>query len=492
MSGIFLKFKRRLAAIRLARAIMSGVAVGLITGGTWLALSKLKLIGPEPITSVYVGIAATLIVGIIVFLLGRKSKENLATELDDSFGLKARVQTMIAYEGEDGDMLDMQRQDAEQSLSHIPLKAYKFKKLWIYITALMLGVAVLVGGFVVPNLRNYVPPQEDIPFEFSNMQKAGLKELIKYVDSSDLEEEFKTPMVAELRSLYDKLCGIETQADMLVAVNGSMEVICDITYASSTAKEILDELWNTNDIYFKHLAMTLDTSSWTSPSWGDFAESISKYMGTLMGDDKKEGESKGIILLAYAIDSMSLKLNTALDNSMVDENDEIYLAISNLFYGENGLVSILENKDALDDITAREALMLCFNEHSEELFNAISLNKVNAGVGEYAMMRLAGLFIVRLPDFERPIFIGQSINDKTEDEDDNNKAESDGGVGDGAIYGSSDMVLDPLTGEYVEYGTLLDKYYAIMYERLDGDSYTDGQKEMIKKYFGLLYSGIEE
>ena len=29
-----------------------------------------------------------------------------------------------------------------------------------------------------------------------------------------------------------------------------------------------------------------------------------------------------------------------------------------------------------------------------------------------------------------------------------------------------DLVLDPLTGEYVEYGTLIDKYYAIVFEKL--------------------------
>ena len=53
-------------------------------------------------------------------------------------------------------------------------------------------------------------------------------------------------------------------------------------------------------------------------------------------------------------------------------------------------------------------------------------------------------------------------------------------------------MLDPLTGELVEYGELLAKYNAIMYDKLDGDFYTDEEKKVIRKYFDLLYSGIEE
>ena len=67
-----------------------------------------------------------------------------------------------------------------------------------------------------------------------------------------------------------------------------------------------------------------------------------------------------------------------------------------------------------------------------------------------------------------------------------------GGVGDGAIFGSNDLVLDPVTGQYVEYGTLLDKYYAVVFEKLQNGSYNDEQKKMIENYFALLYGGIKK
>jgi len=60
------------------------------------------------------------------------------------------------------------------------------------------------------------------------------------------------------------------------------------------------------------------------------------------------------------------------------------------------------------------------------------------------------------------------------------------------MYGSDDLVLDPLTGEIVKYGDLIDRYNAIMYERLEGDFYTEEQKQVIRKYLELLYSGLEK
>ena len=53
-------------------------------------------------------------------------------------------------------------------------------------------------------------------------------------------------------------------------------------------------------------------------------------------------------------------------------------------------------------------------------------------------------------------------------------------------------MLDPLTGEYVEYGTLLDKYFSVMNSKLENGGYTEQQKEAIKKYFALLYGGMKK
>ena len=150
----------------------------------------------------------------------------------------------------------------------------------------------------------------------------------------------------------------------------------------------------------------------------------------------------------------------------------------------------------MTDVEVKAEIRSLFDNHAEEIFEAISLNKTNALSGEYVMTRLGSLFLVPVPEFERPGFVknNESVDGSQNgtDEKDPENAENGGGVGPGATYGSDDLVLDPLTGELVKYGDLIDKYNAIMYERLESDFYTEEQKQAIKKYFELLYSGLEK
>ena len=491
MKGTFLKFKRRLNAIRIARSVLLGASVGFVLSGVFLVLWKTAVIDFAPIISLYIGLGSFVLTGGLAFLLSHKSNKKLAEELDSQFGLKARAQTMIQYAGHEGDLVEIQRQDAEIALSKIPVRKYKFKGLWIYLIILVLSAASLATGFIINDVRDYTPPEEVIPFELSSMQEIGIKNLITYVDNSAMEEEFKVPLSEAIQELLSTLKQTHTQKDMLIAVDAAMRSIQEITYASSTSTEVLNALWDSGDIYFKHLAKVLDTSEWSVPgeeSWGDFAEKLVNYAAVLMGDDKEDAELNGKENLKFALDTMSLKLNITLEAANVGDDDEIIVAIKGLFNSNpGGFAPLLSKIDSIDETDARERLTTCLNLHSTALYDAIALNKVNANVGEYAMSKLAALLMVSIPDFERT---GEMIISKNDDESESSGG--DGGIGEGATYGSNDIVIDPLTGEPIEYGKLLDKYNAIMYEKLEGDSYTEEQKQAIKKYFDLLWSGLEK
>lgn len=492
----FAGFKKRLRFIRIIKAAICGVAVGSAVAGVWLILSKLAVIGAEPITSLYIGLIIAVLVGGAVFLVSRKSDKAFAEELDEQFNLKARVQTMVAYREEEGGLIAIQRQDADNALSRIPVESYKFKKLWIYITALVLSVAILFTGVFVKNMRDYVPEEEIEPFVLTDAQRKGIGEIIR--DLEPMEEEFREPIVEELESLLAKLETIDTMPDAHIALTESMAVICSITYESSTATEMLNALWDSNDIYLRYFAKALDTSSLSEPDWGDFAENIVEYKAILMGDNN-EGEDAlhGATALKWAIDSMSRKLDMTLQSSGLDSSDEIYAAIEELFNANpGGLNVILAELDGYDDDEAREALDLCFNLNGKLIYDAIALNRVNAATGERAMTRIAGLFSILLPEFERPEFVknGESVDggqgSAGDKEDEGGK--NDGGIGKGDTYGSDDLVLDPFTGKYVKYSELINTYYAKMNEKLNSGAYTEEQQEAIRKYFNLLYSGLEK
>ena len=504
MSDFFLKFKRRRNSIRIARALMLGAAAGLLSSGIWLILYKLDVIDFAPITALLIGAAALLLCGGLVFAFTGKRDQAFAEELDATFDLKERVQTMVAYSGEEGPMFDIQRRDADASLARIPLKSYKFKGLWIYITVLVLALAPLLAGIITADVREYTPPEQVIPFELSNLQENGINQLISGLEKSDMEEEYKTPIIEELKDLLAKLRKIKTQPQMQAAVNKSMETIRAITYESSTETEVLNALWDSDDIYFRHFAKVLDTSEWGDPNeetWGDFAENLNVYyVGVLMGDNKKDDGSGEVVVgkanLKFALDTMSRKLRTTLDEADVGAEDEICVAINKLFNGNpGGFAPLLASLDYIDEEAARNNLTLCFDFNGKNIYNALAFNKINALEGEFVMMRLGSLFGVSVPEFERPEFVknGESVGGEgSEDEKDNNNQNSDGGIGNGATFGSDDIVIDPFTGEPTEYGKLFAKYYGIMYEKLEGDSYTEEQKEAIRKYFDLLYGSTQK
>ena len=506
MSENFLRFKKRLNSFRIIKASMTGVSLGLTLSGVWLVLVRLGILGLAPLTALFVGLGVALVSGGLIFLLSGRSDKSFAEELDAKFCLDARVQTMVEYSGQSGEMIAMQRQDADKLLSAIPTKAYKFKGLWIYISALVVAAAILAVGLILPEKREYIPPEEIEPFELTRYQEEELLRLISNVETSGMEEEFSVLIVEELRWLHAELKLITTRDEMELALAKSMAMIMSVTYKSSTATEMLNSIWDSKDIYLRHLAKTLDTSSWNSRDWGDFSEKLAEYTATLMGDN--EGDENAVVgkeRLKSALDSMIKNIDLALMSSGLDDDDEMYIAIQIIFIDKSaGLKLIFENIDSMSEEEVREALTLCLRSTgsghnptiSEQLFAAISLNWINASTGENVMTNLGRLFLGPVPEFERPDFFkrnesvggGQTGEDKENDE---NKP-SQGGIGGGTVYGSDDIVLDPMTGQPVRYGDLIDEYYARMEKILNNYSYTDEQKQAIRKYFEMLYSGIKK
>ena len=503
----FLKFKAKSARIGTISAVLAGASAGLAAFGISLLLSKLALLDFEPIISLPIGALAALIVGAVLFFVFKKSDKRLAMELDRIFGLNEKVQTMVQYEAESSEMLELQRQDAESSLATVGLKAYKPGHLWMYFVALILGAALTVSSVVVENRRDYVPPEEVIPFELSAMKERGLEELIKYVEESEMEELYRVSVADALKKLLADLKVTKTEPEMKAHLSEAMALILLTTYDSSSSAEILDALWDSGDKLVRELARTLDTSEWSEPDWGDYAFKLSEFKGQLVGDiegeEQNEDLDNGIV---WRLDSLSLKVGLALPKSGIQTDDAIYSALIKLvsdgeyvadgqrFHGLSGVVkkgSGLSNEELLAMIEAT------FTGMSNEIFSAIEQKKINTNVGEYALTKLSTLFLVPLPEFERPAFVkngadGEGGSDSGGKDEEESGGGSSGGVGMGSVYGSDDLVLDPLTGEYVKYGTLLDKYFAVMEAKIAEGNYTELQKEAIRKYFALLYGGIKK
>ena len=506
MSENFLKFKRLNDKFRAIKALIFGFAAGLLVCGAMLVLSKLCVLDFEPWISFIIGLGACLLSGVAVYFLLSKTDIALARELDKKFELYERVETMVAYSGEAGDMLEMQRDDTEQTLAKIQTQKIKPANMWIYFTALAVGVSVLVLGLFVPNMREV--PNSEAPFSLSDMQREGIEVLIKYVDKSDMQEPYRKNISDELKALLANLETAKTQPQMQAYMAETMAYITAETRSSSSMTEIANALWNSENKYNQSLAKLIDTSSWQSSGWPDYAERLidfrALYNHTVAdGEQTEPGEDSLKSELKWKLEDSSREIVFALQESGIDNNDALYDVIYRFASSDGevkGISVIGANASGMSYNEINSALDATvnslFGSDKAGLYVIICQQKTNADVGEYVLTKLSTMFLVPLPGFERPDFSKSGYSDGSSGTDDDSNDDevggSGGGVGAGSVYGSDDLVLDPMTGEYVEYGTLLNKYYTLMTEKIKNGDYTPEQIEKIQKYFDLLYGGIKK
>ena len=513
MNQNFQKFKKRLLGLRFLKASIAGVSAGALAFGVLLILHKRELIDVPWVALLSIGTCAAFVVFLTVFFALWTSNKRLARELDAKFRLNEKVQTALAFQNERGEMYELQREDTENTLAHIKKSSLKPKRLWVYIVVLILSVGVLTSGILTPKKEPYIPPEEVIPFEISEMQIAGIEELIKYVDSSGMEEPYKSEILSALTVLLADLKAAQTEPEMQAALAVALTAITETTYDASSMTEILNELWSTDEDTVRALANALNTSHWKEPDWGDFAEKYEKFRVALTSGGEENQKSSTVSksateesdetasVLQWTLENLSRKTNNALALSGIAEDDPLYVSVYKLINGADGiegLALIPINRNDAESEELITAIDTTLSAMTDAFYNTISAQKINTNVGEYTLSRLGMLFSVPIPAFERPDFVknGENINtgDQNHDDKENDNPSNSGGVGEGVQFGSDDLVLDPLTGEYVEYGTLYAKYNTLMIEKLGDEKYgyTEEQKKAIEKYFALLYSGFQD
>ena len=456
--------------MRVLRSLLAGLSLGCLTGGVFLALSVLNILAAEPILALPTGAGVFAVAFFVTYLLLGVSERRLARRLDEQLALRERVQTAVEFKEQTGGMIELQREDTERVLGEISARSFKVRGLWVYFLALLLGIGVLTAGFFAPNRRDTVPEVPVIPFEISEVQIAGIEELSRYVENSQMQEPYRTQVKDSLDTLLAELREASTEPEMEASVAKALTAITETTYGASSMTEILNALWSTEEPTVRLLATALYTGDWTEPDWGDFAESYNAFCEGFSAGDTEEDPAA---VLKWRLESFSLKTGGALVSSGIDQGDPLYGAIDRLLSQGDKLIEAL-------------------SPMAEELFDVISAQKINTNVGEYVLKKLCALFGVPIPAFERPDLreSGGTEDSDREDEDLSNG----GGVGEGAVFGSDDLILDPVTGEYVAYGTLYANYNARMLERLSDDAYgyTAEQKTAIEKYFALLYGGFKK
>lgn len=485
----FSAFKGRLVFLRALKSVLVGLAVGAAVGGTLNILFRLELIPMRSITVLLIALLSGAIFAAVAYFLLRVSEKKLARKLDDDFALDERVQTALAFRDRTELIYELQRKDAEAALSQVESRKIGIGKLPIYIIAAVLGISALAVSFTLSPEEQTVEPLVEIPFELTAIQEEALLELSEHVLASEMQSPYRENTAKAVLDLLDGLKAADNVRERDEALAKALKTVYEETDNSSYALELAESLYARESETAKLLARAINYYAYVDGrEWESFNDAYTLLRAAFIHSDvlsdnpdfvKMATETKALV--ATSLSNMSV----AITRAGMPTDDALAVVISAMIGNqESGLTLVGGSELTYAELQA--ALDKVFADALTSLFDAVSQNEINTSTGEYAMKRISELFGYACPSFKRPVLRDQSVTGDGSGSD----SESGGGqgaIGSGTVFGSDDKVLDPERDEYVEYGTIIRKYYEMMFGKLESDAYTDEEKAAMKKYFELLY-----
>ncbi|MBO5287524.1 MAG: hypothetical protein J6B34_05305 [Clostridia bacterium] len=450
--------------------------------------------------SVFIAIGAFVVIFTGVYFILHTSDRSLARRIDNEYKLDEKVQTMLAFKEDGGILSQLQREDANKAIDGLKIKSFSIKKLWWYILLFLAGAGVLVASCYLKPVEEPEPVIPETPFAVTELQIVALEELVQYVETSKMDEPFKANTVSHLNTLLAEIRVATTVTAKELAVNKAMDSILIEVDNSSVALELMEALWNTKNINARLLAKALNYYEWPLNDEMDaFVEKMTIFRSSIayVPIDSSEAETVRLEAMKGILAGIGGSITTSVRKSEIAEDDLLCIALVRLasanevneelgtkVYGMQTLADLVATLGYENTQRELDATVVALNT---ELYKALARHSANTGTGEYAITRVSALFGCPAPTFERPLLTGS-----LEDDGSDGGSGVGGGIGNGTVYGSDDLVFDPYTGEYVEYGVILDRYYDIMFGMANGGEYTEDEKKALEKYFKILYGGFEE
>lgn len=512
----FKKLKRQFWLSAIIKSAVCGLSFGLFAFA--VIFTALKLAG-VPLGGGYyalITLGAALLCGGLCVLLFKPNDKKVAIELDKRHGLDEKVQTSLAYSGSEGAIVEMLQADTEARLVRLPTEKFSFARAWQFILIGVLALAIFVSSFLVPS--NIVEGETgdegggstvvvDPPYEFSDDELTELLALIEDVKASNLSADIKTSVVESINKLIKNLDFAELVSERDNFVNNTIKsiekvikeplsyrrisnslgrnyvgllaqmiadgvqvvytdyVIVDYedveTFAGEKEEIVLQAITETLTKFYEELKKTEEDTAKVKATKDDSGE----------GGDPSEGEetkpSESFLVKTYN------NINTAFKDIEVSEDDTLYKAVK-------GFASTLEKSGLVltGDIETRFEI---------ELKNALAGQAYSLAMNKYVTNALREIFGMKIP--EDDIFEPEIVEEN--DESSGNNASTGGGWGKGdMLYGSDDLVYDPVTDSYRPYGEMFNDYYNIVVALLREGNLTEEQRKIVEAYLEILLSGL--
>ncbi len=466
MSMEFARLRRYNAARVVFRAVALGLATCLLPVGILLMLQKWNTL---PVQAWYyaVAVGAGLAVGGLTFLLLRRKDLRLAEQLDREFGLKERVQTMVAFRNEDSAMLRIQREDTENRLHQITAFGAKKATMAMHAAALALGVVVFAVGLILPAKAVVAPTQTRPPYVVTNWQEDAMRELIAYTEKSGMSDSAKEKVVAQLDKLLKELLDGVAVEDMKPTVLGAVNQIYTVNDEANSFDSISEAVELLRD----------ERKTIVQEIFGDVNNNNS---AKLQADTEKLRAELAKEERLESLNGFGSDLGSILEGiGSFNEEDALYAAAVKLAKDMQQIGA--DYKETLDVGTAQDRLGVACNELCNAAGPALAQQKTNRQVTEHVVRELANIFDISEAELPQdPEEAAPEQNQETEP--------NPGGIGPGEMqYAGEDAVYDYKNNVNVKYGEVISEYYAAAYEKLTSGKVDEDVKKFIQDYFGILH-----
>ncbi len=482
MGKQFRKFKRRMWLGAILRALFFGVFIGALSLAAQWAYAKQTLTAIHMTRlSIFVAVPAG-IGALIVLLILMPRNRRLAKRLDRRFGLDEKVQTMIALRKDTSDMAALQRESAEAAMAHAPRRSLSGVASWIFFGLPLIGALAVYGSLIMPAkaLPTPEPPPPPVVWKLDVYTEQKLRDLITYVEKSDMEEDPRYEVVGELEGLIIRLKSVRKESVMQECVLQTATNIHTVVSDHNTYDVVADALKKSSSEPVRRLGNSIRTLKYLliNEQLLAFAEAL-----TVPTEDDTTVPSEPYGRGATAT-LIAGELIAAVGRSGVPETDPLNATI----------LQFAESLKAVTDETADDAVSDLITDAQNRFEKALAAPLENEVVERTTLERLMEIFGMELPEE----LVKDNAYDPSEDSDFNPDDEDKelsgvGGIGSGEVhYGSDDTIYDDITGEYITYGEVLARYYTAVLGQMEEGSLPADLEDMLREYFERLHGAGDD
>lgn len=479
MRSGFKRFRRKINRGVFYKSLMLGLSLALLFAAAVLLLGKLNLIEDNLPLALIIGGGVGALAFVLRWIICTPRKKRAARLLDQKMRLGEKAETMIAFMNSDSEMAQVQRKNTERLLSKLPSDFYSVGRFWVYVVTLVLSLALCSFAYFVPDKEVPPPPvPPEAPFELTEWQETALLNLIEYVEDSALCDSAKATVTEELTGLLTELRSTTLDRQMRALVIGAIKNINSAIDTANTYDEITAELRSSGLAASVALADAIGTPLVPMPT-----EKLTALRELFSSENITEVNSILVLLgtdIAVTLGRLSLR-----DDSLTGALESF----------SDGFFDISDNLYDYDGDSIQTAVDSLFESFKISLAAALAEQKVNDEVGIYTVNRLMEIFGIsasELPpevedDIQRP-----TVDNEEEEppEDDEEQKGDSGGYGSGdMIYGSDDVIYYPDEERYVQYGEVINEYYAKITEKILAGEISEELAASLEKYFESLYDG---